>query len=352
VTPAGPAALSTRLISGTFLGLDHWSDREGARFQAAIRSLTEDHWRQMVRDMAALGLDTLVFQQCVCSRDGWGRGRAYYRSPTRPRFDWMRGDTFGAVVDEATRLGMTLFYGLGDMFSPDPYRHTEEVLQDALGVGRELLDLYGGLPSFGGWYWTWEFAPSSLTGRDSLRRIIPAVRALHDCPILISPNADRGICPTLLADIDVDIIAYQDSVGLAVEPPFLGRIHRYDRHRSLHRLPELYSMLKFAHDAWQPADAEKPNLWTYYTRSRGPTALWNNVEVWEFDHRGALVPAEFSRVVSQLDLTAPFVRKQIIYQYPGLMCHPDHPVPVGGERAVTLYEQYMLYRNRLLRTES
>ena len=338
-------AISARFITGTFLGIDHFSDSEAARFQADIRSLTEDHWRRMVADMAEIGIDTLVFQQCSCSRGGWGKGKAYYRSKRRPRFEWMKGDTFGAVVDEATRRGMKIFYGIGDMYSPEPYLHTEEALKDALISADELLELYGGLPSFAGWYWTWEYPPSSLPGRDSMRRIVPRLRAHHDCPILIAPNADRGMSATLLQDIDVDIIAYQDTVGLGVCPDAYGRHARAGRALSLDRLPYMYEGLKYAHDAWQPAGATD-KFWNYYTRPRGRTALWNDLEVWEFDHRLSCVPTEISRVVSQLELTAPYVEKQIIFQYPGLMCHPDFPVKVGGERAVTLYEGYALWRER------
>jgi hypothetical protein len=339
---------SSRFITGTFIGIDHWSDSEAARFQTEIRSLDEDGWRRMVRDMAAIGIDTLVFQQSVCSRDGWGKGRAYYPSKSRKRFDWIKGDPFGAVVDEATRLGMTVIYGIGDMYSPEPYRNTEAVLQDALATAGELLDLYGGLKSFGGWYWTWEYSPASVPGRDSMRTIIPRLRAFHDCPIMLAPNADRGISATLLSDIDVDIMAYQDTVGLGC-PDAFGRHSLADRHMSLHRLPEVYKNLKAAHDAWQPADSATPGYWNYYTRPRGRTALWNDLEVWEFDRRFALYPTELARIDSQLTLTAPYVEKQIIFQYPGFMCHPDNPVKVGGERAVTLYEAYAGYREDVLK---
>jgi hypothetical protein len=342
---------TSRLISGTFLGIDHWSDSEGSRFQEALRSLTEDGWRRMVRDMAAIGIDCLVFQQCSCSRDGWGQGKAYFRSKARPRFEWMKGDTFGAVVDEGTRLGMAIIYGVGDMYSPEPYEHTEEVLQDALITANEIGELYGDLPSFAGWYWTYEYPPSSLTGRDSLAKIVPRLRAVHDCPIMIAPNADRGMSATLLADIDVDIIAYQDTVGLGVCPDAFGRHARAGRHLSLDRLPFMYEGLKYAHDAWQPPGSKR-GYWNYYTRPRGRTALWNDLEIWEFDHRLSLHPTELSRVVSQLEKTAPYVEKQIIYQYPGLMWHPDHPVKVGGERAATLYEEYAVYREKVLKEES
>ena len=63
------------------------------------------------------------------------------------------------------------------------------------------------------------------------------------------------------------------------------------------------------------------------------------------------MPTELSRLVAQLELTAPFVEKQLIYQYPGLMHHPDHPVHVGGERAATLYMDYAAYRDALLARE-
>ena len=59
-----------RLISGSFVQLDHWDDREGSRFQQELRALSPDHWRQMLQDMAAVGIDTLVFQQGIDARNG------------------------------------------------------------------------------------------------------------------------------------------------------------------------------------------------------------------------------------------------------------------------------------------
>jgi hypothetical protein len=331
------------------LGIDHFRESEGVRFNADLRGFTEDDWRLLVRDMHGIGIDTLVLQNCTLSApDGSGAVRAYYRSKRYPRFDWIRGDTFGAVVAEATACGMTLIYGIADMFGPDPYLRTRDALDYAKSVAGEILELYGSLPSFGGWYWTKEYSPSTLPGRDSLRIIVPELRAFHDCDIMIAPNADGGISPTLLADIDVDIIAYQDTVGLCACPDQHARGLRANRHHTLDRLPFLYEQLRYFHNAWQPQNSPSPGYWNYYTRSRGRTALWNDLEVWEFDHRRELLSAETARVISQLDLTAPYVDKQIIFQYPGLMHNPDHPIPLGGERARTLYEGYYIYRQDLL----
>ncbi len=341
----------SRLISGTFLQLDHHCDREGARFQRELRSLTAEDWHRMVHDMAAIGIDTLIFQQCIDCRHGWDEPQAYYPSGRLPQPEWMREDLFGAVVEAADALGMKIFYGLGATRSADPYLRIGEVIERMKLICSELLELYGERRSFAGWYWTYEYPPGVPAGRDSLRKIVPAVRQLSDAPLMIAPCAETLMTPVLLEDIDVDIVAYQDCVGLGVEPDMFGRFSRADRVQSLERLPFLYKLLRRAHDGWAPETTEKVDYWTAYFRSRGRTAIWNDVEIWEFDGRGALVPTELSRLVAQLELTAPFVEKQLIYQYPGLMHHPDHPVHVGGERAATLYMDYAAYRDARLTRE-
>ncbi|MDD3155518.1 MAG: DUF4434 domain-containing protein [Victivallaceae bacterium] len=336
---------NTRLITGTFLQLDHWDDREGARFQQELRSLNPDHWRQMLHDMAAIGIDTLVFQQSADARNGLNDVRFYHPGGSRPVPDWMKDkeNLYSEVIDEADRLGMKVFHALYGMYLPSPAEQTDTAIRWGRQIMTELLERYGDRPSFAGWYWTYEYPPSTPAGRDSLKRIVPALREISDAPLLIAPNADRGMSATLLQDIDVDVIAYQDCVGVGVEPDIFGRYARANRFRSLARLPFVYEELKFAHDAWNSGD-----LWNQYSRARGKTKLWNDVEIWEFDNQRTLLPTELSRITAQLDMTAPFVEKQIIYQYPGLMHHPNHPVHVGGERAATLYENYAIYRQALL----
>ena len=164
------AASDTRLISGTFLQLDHWDDREGERFQRELRSLTPDHWRQMLHDMAAIGIDTLVFQQAADARGGLDDVRVYYPGSSLPVPEWMKGkpDLYTEVVDEADRLGMKIFHAVYGMHLPNP----AERLDEAIGWGRrllaELLERYGGRPSFAGWYWTYEYR-RALADRSQLR---------------------------------------------------------------------------------------------------------------------------------------------------------------------------------------
>ena len=340
---------SNRLISGTFFQIDHWSDKEGARFQADIRQLDESHWVQMVHDMHAIGIDTLVYQQCVDCRHGWDPTFAYYKSKTRPMLPWIKGDPMTAVAETCDQLGMKIIYGIGTMYTKDPYLQCDKVLEHARITAAELRDLYGGRPSFAGWYWTFEYPPSSVAGLRSLKKIVPAIRQLGDCDFMIAPNIDRMMVPYILQEIDVDIVAYQDNVGLGVEPDVFGRHSRANRFESLEQLTCLFKFVKFAHDCLQAADAKSIDHWNCYFRPRGRTRLWNDLEIWEFDQREALHPTELSRLVAQLERTAPFVDKQIIYQYPGLMQHPDHPIHVGGERASTLYESYALYRDSVIK---
>lgn len=107
--------------------LDHWDDREGSRFQQDSRALSPDHWRQMLQDMAGIGIDTLVFQQGIDARNGMGDIRAYYPSGHWRVPDWMRGKPllYSEIVDEAERLGMTVIHGIYAMHWPDPYRYAD-----------------------------------------------------------------------------------------------------------------------------------------------------------------------------------------------------------------------------------
>ena len=339
----------TRLISGTFMQLDHWDDTEGTFFSENMRSMTPDQYRMMIRDMASIGIDTLVFQQSLDARTG--ETFAYYKSKHWKMPEWLRkkGDLYGEIVDEANRLGMKIYHGIYGMFCPDPYLETQKATELAETVASELMEMYGSTTSFAGWYWTYEYPPTTPAGRDSLLKIVPRIRERADAPFMIAPNIDMLMTPAALQDTDADIIAYQDSVGLGVEPDIFGRFANGDRHARLHRLPIYYSFVKNAHDAYCGNEITKKSpLWYCYARKKGRTALWNDLEIWEFDHKKRLYPAEFSRIVSQLDRTAPYVDKQIIYQYPGLMHNPAHPVRVGGERAALLFEQYKAYRDAYL----
>ena len=59
-----------RLISGSFVQLDHWDDREGSRFQQELRALSPDHWRQKMQDMPGIGIHTLEFKKGIEAPNG------------------------------------------------------------------------------------------------------------------------------------------------------------------------------------------------------------------------------------------------------------------------------------------
>lgn len=343
--------LDSRLISGSFIQFDHWDDGEAGFFQDSLRSLTVDHWRQTLQDMANIGIDTLVFQQAVDARNGVNDIRAYYPSKywKVPDFMKLKTNLYDEVIDEADKLGMKVYHSIYAMHLFDPYWQNQEAINFASKIADEVFNRYGNRKSFAGFYWTYEYPPGCVAGRDSLMKVVQAIRNIVDCPIMIAPNVDRPLSSSTLQDIDVDIIAYQDTVGLGVEPDIFGRHSRANRFKSLARLPYLYEQLKFIHDGYTPPEAKEINLWNYYTRKRGRTLLWNDLEIWEFDHKQRLVPTELSRIVAQLELSAPFVDKQIIYQYVGLMNSPRHPVQFFGDRASLLYEGYQLYRNAILK---
>ncbi len=350
------APLDRLLITGTFVQLDHWDDKEGLYFSEDMRKLTGDDWRRMLHDMAEIGIDTLIFQQSIDARNGRNDLRSYYKSAYFPIVDFLKGREFlyREIIEEADVLNMKVYHALYGMppGMPDPYLEKEKCLEYARIVTGELSEQFSDTKSFRGWYWTFEYPPCSVAGRDSLRDIVAAVRKIAPGDFMIAPNADRMFGAATLQDIDVDVIAYQDSVGMA-ESLGAYRYRRGSSHRNLVSLPYIYEQIKFAHDGWLPDNGIKvtgDHCWNFYRRSKR-TAFWNDLEIWDIDINNALVPARMSRIMSQLALSAPFVDKQIMYQYVGLMHNPKHPVRIGGNAAAHLYEAYQEYRSRILAGE-
>ncbi len=137
----------------------------------------------------------------------------------------------------------------------------------------------------------------------------------------------------------MDIIAGQDCVGAGVEPDISERYSRANRFRSLTRLNLIYEVLKFARDG--------------LVMVRIPAGAGTHQVVERLGNLGIqpqLNAAAYVVVphIAQIALTAPYVEKQITYQYPGLMHNPKRLVPVTGEKAAILYENYTLYREALL----
>ena len=134
--------------------------------------------------------------------------------------------------------------------------------------------------------------------------------------ILIAPYGTRIARPDdkyvrQLEQMDVDIIAYQDEVGV--------------RKSKVDETPAFYEGLKKAH-------ARVPRV-----------AIWADVEIFEFAgkvYESALLPAPFQRVRRQLEAVSPFVDTTLVYQYQGMMNKPDSVAFAGPQESTQLYSDY------------
>lgn len=140
-------------------------------------------------------------------------------------------------------------------------------------------------------------------------------------PILIAPYGTKTIIPDSryvdqLRILDVDIVAYQDGVGVeACTPEELGPI---------------VQGLKRAH------------------QEAGRSSIWVDLEIFAFEGEGEryrpLVPAPFERVKRQIENLSPHVERVICYQYWGLMNSPNATVRLGHPSSTRLYEDYREWR--------
>jgi len=253
--------------------------------------------------------------------------RAFFPTQIFPEWQLACRDTLETVLSAADNYGVKFFIGggfYGDWQSPN-------IISDPIATRKrlqaieEIAKLYGHHRSFYGWYWpneafinrhfSEEFIHYVNTCSQLARRLTPQAR------ILIAPYGTRVAVPDdqyvrQLESLDVDIIAYQDEVGV--------------RKSSVKETPAFYGGLRKAHDRAQRA------------------AIWADVEIFQFEgtvYKSAALPAPFPRVLRQLEAVSPWVDKILVYQYQGMMNKPDSAAFCGSPESTRLYLEYMNWLN-------
>lgn len=133
---------------------------------------------------------------------------------------------------------------------------------------------------------------------------------------MIAPYGTRIASPDdkyvrQLDAMDVDIVAYQDEVGV--------------RKSNTTETSAFYEGLRKAHDRSQKAK------------------IWADLEIFEFQeevYNSALMPAPFERVQRQLEAVSPWVDEILVYQYLGMMNAPGTTAFAGAPASTRLYTDY------------
>jgi hypothetical protein len=317
---------STRQIDGAWAGLYHWSEHEGRLWNADIKRLTDDQWREIVRDMHGIGMDIIVIQEVFrnqeyvdkhsIERDGYG-GRAFFPSKLFPgRVPIAAKDPVDAILSEADKLGMSVMLGVGLYawfdFTPGSLAWHKKVAD-------ELWHLYGHHPSFYGWYVSEEvggnLGPDDRHREalvDFFREFTAQVRRLTpDKPVMLASNCffireAGGYYAKILPHLDILC-------------PF-----------GFHRMP-----------AGDTTGEEAAAQLQKYCDAAG-SHLWLDLEAFVFDKDGALIPRPIGGLLDDLN-RFPGFEKILCYQYPGLMNSPDMSLKPGGPATVKLYLDYAKY---------
>lgn len=325
---------STKKIGGAWISFYHWSEQEGKNWNPAIKTMTDEQWREMVRSMKELGMEIIVIQESFRNQEYVGKhqmekngykGKAFYPSKLFPdRMPIAAKDPIAAVLDEADKLGMHVMMGVG-MYAWFDY--TKGSLEWHKKVAKELYEMYGHHDSFYGFYVSEEGMGSldcfeTEPAKQAMRRkevldffgdFRPFVKQLApDKPVMFAPNGwGVGRAGNAYYDLlkNVDIIS-----------PF-----------AFNRMPEGDLSGKEAISLLQKYGNETQ------------THLWLDLEAFLFNEKeGYLYPRPMSEIKYELDHYDNF-EKVICYQYPGVFNNPKASIRVGEPATVKLFEAYKKY---------
>lgn len=305
-------------IEGSWFEFRHHSTVEGRDWNPACAEFTAEQWEEKIKEAAELGIKYLVLM-CVALYE-----RAYYKTDIFPYASIKCQDPIEAVLSAADKYGIKFFMSndfWGNWADANEMLTDPDVHRRRLKCMEELVERYGHHKSFYGWYWPNE---AEIDGHFS-DRVISYVNACSkegrllrpDAKILIAPYGTRKVSADdkyvrQLEQMDVDIIAYQDEVGI-------GRTQVGDS-------AGYYETLRKLHD-------QVPQR-----------ALWADVEVFVFEgewYKSALLPASFDRVEKQLAAVSDFVDTILIYQFQGMMNKPHSKAFAGHPDSVKLYTDYV-----------
>ncbi len=321
------------LLTGSFFDICAVNPWNAAYWGDECRFWKEANWRSLIGDMHGIGIDTIILVNTAF----WGRPLfAGYEETVGLPLKMGCPDPVGICVNEAERLGLKMYFGIGfrgrvsqvrdyaDMKPPWP----DIWFEWNTALAKAVFERYGTRPCFAGFYIPYEidFIDYQIDLYEKWIRqyLRPAVGRV---PLLISPGSlgdhpNLDELPRQLERIDIQIMAPQDYAG-----------------RGWDWKKDPMEFVRKNADGLVRAKEMVRNI---------DVQLWCNCEV--FDHiaspdgRGYNVAGPFERIKQQMELQAPLAEKLIFFQYQGIMNRHTDLVNIGHPGTDKLYRDYGQYR--------
>jgi hypothetical protein len=316
-TKASPLPGAIKPITGSWFEFQHHATVEGVDWNPACDRFTAMQWDAKIKEIAETGMEYLVLMATALYH------RAFYDTQILPKWELACVNPLEAVLTAADKYKIKFFIGGG--FYGD--WQSDKTISDPVAAKKrhqsmeEISNLYGHHPSFHGWYWPDEaeinphYAPEFIKYVNTCSRL--ARQLTPRAQIMIAPYGTRKAIPDdeyvrQLDAMDVDIVAYQDEVGV--------------RKSKVTETSAFYEGLRKAHDRAQKAK------------------IWADIEIFEFEgevYNSALEPASFDRVLRQMKAVSPWVDNILVYQYQGMMNKPGSVAFAGRPESTKLYTDYV-----------
>ena len=303
-------------IEGSWFEFQHHSAIEGKYWNSTLEKFTAQQWEQKIKEIADAGIRYLVLLDIAIY------DKSFYPSKLLSQHQLGCDDPLETILSAADKYGIRFFISngfFGDWYDSVFIMQDKAVNTLRIKAMNEVAEKYSHHRSFYGWYYPNETGISGhyddifinyVNGSSAeARKLTPKAK------ILIAPYGTRNVKADdkyvrQLEQLDVDIIAYQDEVG--VQKTKVEESSKY------------FEQLYFMHT------------------KAGKAKLWADVEVFAFEgdvYKSALLPASPERVIKQLESVSPFVDKILIYQYIGMINKPGTDVFAGHPDSAKLYEQ-------------
>ncbi len=315
---------STCLLDGCWVSIYHWSESEARHFNAGLRVLTDEGWKQQVYSMHKIGVTSILIQNVFDSAryvhqhdmtaDSYD-GRAFYDSALYPgRMPIAAEDPIEAILSAADECGMAVFPGVGLYawfdFSP-------ESLEWHKRVTLELHKRYGHHPSFYGWYVSEEIMGALYYGYDpvpddkykDIQNFFREYKAfVHE----LTPTK-----PVALAPNNIHMDWYRDEwrgilENLDIMIPFAFA-------RSENNIPQIAEMC-----------------------AETGTHFWVDMEIFAFPFDEGLRPKDCEALIREIHCYD-MLEQVYGYQFTGLLNEPGHRMGLGGEDTEEVYTAYAQY---------